>query len=92
MLVLASARALRFRRRSALDMMREAVGYLESDVSAGRAGFIVSAKRKYADALEEVRQIDAARVQREDAIALAKKFGIIGQLARLQKDAPDNVA
>jgi hypothetical protein len=87
----AVSRALRFRRRSALDMMREAVGYLESDVSAGRAGFIVSAKRKYADALEEVRQVDAARVQREDAIVLAKKFGIIGQLARLQKDAPDNV-
>jgi hypothetical protein len=83
----AIANALHFRRRNALGIMREAVGYLESDMSPGRAGFAVSAKRKFADALQLAGRIDEAKMQREEAIALARRFGIISQLARLQ-DGP----
>jgi hypothetical protein len=85
---LAVSSVLRFRRASALAMMREAVGYLEADHSPGRVGFLVSAKRKLADALEKAGEIGEAEAQRQSAIALARQFGIISQLSRLEKAGP----
>ncbi len=75
---------LRYRRRSALDMMREGVRYMEADRNSARAGLIVSAKRKLADALKDSGLIDEARKHRDEATTLAEEFGIIGQLGRLQ--------
>jgi hypothetical protein len=57
---------------------------MEADRNPARAGFIVSAKRKLADALKDAGLIDEARKHRDEAAALAKEFGIIGQLGRLQ--------
>jgi hypothetical protein len=81
----AVSNVLRFRRTSVLAMMREAVGYMEADRSPGRVGFLVSAKRKFADALEKAGETGEAEAQRESALALARQFGIISQLSRLQK-------
>jgi len=75
---------LRYKRRSALDMMREGVRCLESDKSPARIGLIVSANRKLAEALKHSGLIDEARKHRDEAAALAKEFGIMGQLGRLQ--------
>jgi hypothetical protein len=79
----AVSRVFRFRRRNALRLMSEAIAYLETDISPGRVGFVVSAKRKYADALERAGRRDEAQAQQNEAAALAKRFGIIGQLSRL---------
>lgn len=75
---------LRYKRRSALQMMREGVGLLETNRSPAQIGFIVSAKRKFADALKTAGMIDEASLHREEAVALAKQYGIIGQLGRLE--------
>ena len=81
----AVSRILRYKRSGALDRVRDGVSHLESDVSAARAGFVVSAKRKFADALTEAGQLDEARQQAAEATAVAKQFGLISQLNRISR-------
>lgn len=82
----AASGVLRYKRRSALDMMREGVRLMETNKNPARIGFIVSAKRKLADTLNHSGLHDEARIHREEATALAKEFGIIGQLGRLRAE------
>jgi hypothetical protein len=82
----AVSRMLRWKRRDALKQMRDGVKALESDARPAQAGFTVSAKRKFADALTASGMLDEAAQQRDQATALARKHGIISQLGRLQGD------
>jgi hypothetical protein len=69
-------RLLRWKRRGALQRLREGVALLDADHPERRPGFVVRAKRKLAEALEASRLLEEAELQRQDIAAITERHGL----------------
>lgn len=77
------SRFLLYNRRTALAKMREGIADMETNLNRDTVGFIVSAQRKFIEALEKSGLRDEAAVYRQKATALARQYGVLDQLRRL---------
>ena len=62
--------------RSALQWMRDGIELMETDLSAGRVGFVIRGREKLADSLERAGEFDEAHSQRLAASILRSKHGL----------------
>ena len=79
------AARVHWRWQAALDRMREGIVAMQKDSSANRAGFVVRAKRKYAECLYRAGRRDKAAKELRDAHALAATNGLASQIRQIQQ-------